>query len=473
MTTLPSLRPAEGLADPEALFVSTFSLDMEAAQALRERFRRTDAHVWTRDGAGLYGLGAAARATAAGRQRFMLLQEWFARLARVSTVTDPLLRPGSGLMAYGSFAFSWTSSVPSRLVVPQALLGISADAAWLTIASREPLVGGLAAALDVLDVISTLPRGVDLPDSSSPVHDVVDGNVDEARFLAAVAGGVERIEAGEVQKLVLGRDLRVRFDGHAPVAHAVGSLAAQYTDCWTYSLEGLFGATPEMLIQVLDGTARARVLAGTLDREEARVLGDEAAKAAFLADPKQRHEHDFAIRSLTQTLGPLVSGLNAPEEPFVLELPNVWHLASDVHAGIAPRVDGSRPGALDLVDVVHPTAAVCGTPRERAGDLIRELEGTDRGRFAGPVGWVDAHGNGEFGIALRGGVVEPCMGADGIHDAVRVWAGCGIVDASVPETELRETDAKMRPMLGALGALLRRDAADAEHTPSGLDAQQL
>ncbi|MGO3152302.1 MAG: isochorismate synthase [Galactobacter sp.] len=411
-----------------------------------------DAHVWTRRGVGLFGLGVAARATAAGQDRFVLLQEWFARLARVSEVTDPLLRPGTGLMAFGSFAFSKTSSVPSRLVVPRVVLGLTEDSAWLTVASSTP-IGSAAAALDLLDVISTVPAGVEAEPRLSAVQDVVPGHVGPDDFLDAVAGGVDHIRAGSVEKLVLGRDVLVRFAGPAPVAQAVDTLSSHYSDCWTYSLEGLFGATPEMLIQVLDGTARARVLAGTLDREEGRLRGDALAKAEFLADPKQRHEHDLAIRSLTETLGPLVSGLNAPPEPFVLELPNVWHLASDVHAGIAPRVDGSRPGALDLVDVVHPTAAVCGTPRERAGELIRDLEDTDRGRFAGPVGWVDAHGNGEFGIALRGGVVEPGLGAASDQDAVRVWAGCGIVDASQPESELKETDAKMRPMLGALGAL--------------------
>jgi menaquinone-specific isochorismate synthase len=458
MTSLPALRPAGGLPDPDALHVSTFALDQGVAHGFRERFRRADAHVWSRQGVGLFGLGVAARATALGPERFVLLQEWFARLARVSTVTDAVLRPGSGLMAFGSFAFSKASTVASRLVVPRVTLGLTSDAAWLTVAAETP-VASLPEALDELTRWAPATTRESTAQESAlqdpSVRDVVPGHVDPASFLEAVAGGVEHIRTGDVEKLVLGRDVLVRFDGPAPVAQAVTTLASQYTDCWTYSLEGLFGATPEMLIQVLDGTARARVLAGTLDREAGRARGDAVAKAEFLADPKQRHEHELAIRSLTETLGPLVSGLNAPEEPFVLELPNVWHLASDVHAGIAPRVDGSRPGALDLVDVVHPTAAVCGTPRERAGELIRELEGTDRGRFAGPVGWVDAHGNGEFGIALRGGVVEQePEGRNGTsgHDAVRVWAGCGIVDASVPESELQETDAKMRPMLGALRA---------------------
>lgn len=454
MISLPATRPAGGLPDPAPLVVSTHRLEPDVAARLRQRFRRGDAHVWSKDGVGLLGLGVAARATATGRERFALLQEWFARLARVSDVQDAVLRPGTGLTAFGSFSFSHTSSTPSRLVVPQVVLGSSEEESWLSVATSSPLPGdGLPAALSLLDEVA--PAAGAAP-AAVQVHDVVPGRVDEEAYLAAVTGGVERIRSGEVEKLVLGRDVRVRLEGRAPVAHAVAKLMRDYTDCWTYSLEGLFGATPEMLIQVLDGTARARVLAGTLDRDAGLVNGDEAARASLLADTKQRNEHDFAISSLVQTLGPLVSGLNAPVEPYVLELPNVWHLASDVHAGIAPRVDGSRPGALDLVDVVHPTAAVCGTPRLRAGELIRELEKANRGRFTGPVGWVDAHGNGEFGIALRGGVVEPDGGVRPGQDAVKLWAGCGIVEGSEPESELAETWAKMRPMLSALGAPVSR-----------------
>jgi menaquinone-specific isochorismate synthase len=142
-------------------------------------------------------------------------------------------------------------------------------------------------------------------------------------------------------------------------------------------------------------------------------------------------------------LEPFSEAMNAHDEPFILELPNVFHLASDVKAELA-EVEGHVPTSLALINALHPTAAVCGTPTQVAGAIIRELESMDRGPYAGPVGWLDAAGNGEWGIALRGGVIES-------PTTIRLYAGCGIVEASVPETELAETWAKFRPMLEALG----------------------
>lgn len=404
--------------------------------------------VWARHERSMLGFGRSARSTASGPERFATLASWFRGVAEDATVIDEVRRPGSGLTAFGSFGFSRASTFDSRLVVPEILLGRDGDGAWITWATSDPCVELSAAGAEA--------RLAQLVAEAREVHGSVatavePGRIAEAGFESSVEAGVARIRAGEVEKIVLSRDAVVRLDGPAPVADTLRELAARYVDCWTYGVDGLIGATPEMLIQVLGGTARARVLAGTLDRAAGASAGDAAATASLLDDAKQRQEHQFAIDSLTEALGPLVSALEAPAEPFVLQLPNVWHLASDVRARLAPRADGGTPGALDLLDVVHPTAAVCGTPRVRAGEIIRELEAVDRGAYAGPVGWVDAQGNGEFGIALRGGVVEP--GSDG-RDAVRVWAGCGIVADSEPASELAETWAKMRPMLQALGAPL-------------------
>jgi menaquinone-specific isochorismate synthase len=167
------------------------------------------------------------------------------------------------------------------------------------------------------------------------------------------------------------------------------------------------------------------------------------AERVLAGSEKQRHEHEIAIQSLTTQLAPFSEAMNAHSEPFILELPNVWHLASDVKAELT-EVEGHVPTCLALINALHPTAAVCGTPTTVAGALIRKLEHMDRGPYAGPVGWLDAAGNGEWGIALRGAVVEA-------PDTVRLYAGCGIVEGSQPEAELAETWAKFRPMLESLG----------------------
>lgn len=402
--------------------------------------------VWAHHERGMLGFGEATRAVASGPERFALLSAWFEDLAQTAQVTNGVGHPGTGLSAFGSFGFSRASTFDSRLVIPEITLGRNDEAAWITWTSADPHAQMSAEGAEAR-LAQLLAQAVESHGARACA--VNPGRITEAGFEASVHAGVERIRSGEVEKMVLARDAVVQLDGPAPLADTLRELSLRYVDCWCYGVDGLMGATPEMLIQVLDGTARARVLAGTLDRAAGAMAGDAAATASLVADAKQRQEHQYAIDSFTDALGPLVSSLEAPREPFVLQLPNVWHLASDVRAKLAPRPDGATPGALDLLAVVHPTAAVCGTPRVRAGEIIRELEAVDRGAYAGPVGWVDAAGNGEFGIALRGGMVE--HGPDGA-DAVRLWAGCGIVADSQAPAELAETWAKMRPMLQALGA---------------------
>jgi len=188
----------------------------------------------------------------------------------------------------------------------------------------------------------------------------------------------------------------------------------------------------------------SRVLAGTI-----RMTGDEAkdlALAGSLAkSSKDLEEHEYAVRSVADALAPYCSSTNVPEAPFVLHLANVMHLATDVTGVVnesAVPVD-----IFTVISSLHPSAAVCGTPTEVARGLIAELEGMNRNRYAGPVGWVDARGDGEMGIALRCGLLS--------EDArsVRLFAGCGIVAGSVPEDELAESQAKLSPMRTALETL--------------------
>ena len=218
-------------------------------------------------------------------------------------------------------------------------------------------------------------------------------------------------------------------------------LAAHYPGCWTFAIEGLFGATPELLVRLESGLATSRVLAGTIRR-----TGDDAADlvlAGSLAQSgKDLQEHEYAVRSVADALAAHCSAMNVPEAPFVLHLRNVMHLATDVTGRVA-----DVSSVLGLVADLHPSAAVCGTPTAVARRLIREVEGMDRGRYAGPVGWLDAQGDGEFAIALRCAQVDP---ADARR--LRLFAGCGIVAESDPAAELAESVAKLVPIREALGA---------------------
>jgi len=234
----------------------------------------------------------------------------------------------------------------------------------------------------------------------------------------------------------------VGTDDDIDVRTVLGRLNAEYPSCWTFDVAGLVGATPELLIGVDDGVVTSRVLAGTY-----RVSHDPAAELdaarAQLGAAKDSAEHSFAIESLAAALRPFSPQLHVDAEPHLLQLANVIHLASDARGELRTS-DGARPSILDVVAGVHPTAAVGGAPRRTAAAAISGYEGADRGRYAGPVGWIDDRGNGQLGIALRCGQLEA-------RNRIRLWAGAGIMPDSDPAAELAETAAKFAPMLRALG----------------------
>ena len=437
---------------------------------------RDDVLCWTRREAGLAGFGEIARFTATGPDRFLEADIWWRHLVLEADVTDSVELPGTGPVAFGSFAFSKTSAHESRLIVPEIVVGVRDNQAWLTqlafdggplteetaLAALDgwlssgshssPVEEGTTAAADspgdasVGNMPGTAGGAVVRPLPLAAGATLHTGSLSEEAWMDAVAAGVEDIRTGALEKLVLARDVVATVPGGVNASQVLRELAARYRECWTYGVDGLVGATPEMLIQVEGRTAQARVLAGTLDRRDAH--GEDGtpmdyATRVLAGSEKQRHEHEIAIQSLTKQLAPFSQAMNAHDEPFILELPNVWHLASDVKAELT-EVEGHVPTCLALINALHPTAAVCGTPTLVAGELIRKLEHLDRGPYAGPVGWLDAAGNGEWGIALRGAVIES-------PETVRLYAGCGIVDGSQPEAELAETWAKFRPMLESLG----------------------
>jgi menaquinone-specific isochorismate synthase len=218
-------------------------------------------------------------------------------------------------------------------------------------------------------------------------------------------------------------------------------LAARFPDCWTFAVDGLLGATPELLLRRTGRRLSARVLAGTAPRGAG--ADDRRLAEALLGSAKDRAEHALAVDSLVRALEPYCTTLDAPAEPELLTLANVRHLATDVSGTQRRRGPRGGAGLLELIGAVHPTAAVCGTPTPDAAALIGELEGMDRGRYAGPVGWLDARGDGEFGLALR------CAELVG-DDSARLFAGCGIVAGSDPAAELAETQSKFAAFQAAL-----------------------
>ena len=407
--------------DADLLGVSTVRIDDPGA--LLDLLPVAGGLAWTTADEGLVGWGEAARIELSGPDRFARAQAWWDALVTTTRVADDVGVPGSGLVAFGSFAFDGEDAT-SVLIVPSVVVGQRDGQWWLT------TVGGASPVLAAQNPPRP-PEGVTFADGARA----------STEWMGVVAEAVRRIDAGEVDKVVLARDVEVCASAPVDVRWPLRRLAESYPGCWTFAVDGLIGATPEMLVRLRAGVATSRVLAGTL-----RVSGDanqDLRRSEDLSRSiKDIEEHGYGVRSVADALALHCRDVDVPSNPFVLELPNVMHLASDVTGTVT---DGAT--SLELVASLHPSAAVCGTPTSVALEIIREIEGLARGRYAGPVGWIDATGDGEWGIALRCGEIDPQD-----PSRIRLFAGCGIVAGSEPFRELAESNAKLVPMRDALGS---------------------
>jgi menaquinone-specific isochorismate synthase len=384
-----------------------------------------EALAWIRQGAGLVGWGEAARITlSAGADRFADGEKWLRELIDGAQVDDEVRRRGSGLVAFGSFTFD-DASDGSVLIVPRAILGRDGTGnAWLTTITPDGETPWRPAPFD--------------PPEPPDIVSWHDGALSAPEWEQAVDEAVRRIKhSSSLRKVVLARDLYATANRPIDARALLDRLAGRYPGCYTFACDGLVGATPELLISRDGWRVSSLVLAGTTPRGATPAEDSELA-TALLGSAKENEEHQYAAASLENALAPLCQAMYVAPHPALIRLPNLQHLGTRVR-GTLTSVDRS---ALGLAAAVHPTAAVGGTPTDAAVELIRELESMDRERYAGPVGWVDADGNGEWGIALR------CAQLDG--NRARLVAGCGIVAGSDPAAELAETITKFRPMRTAL-----------------------
>ena len=385
-----------------------------------------EAVAWVRGGEGLVGWGTAARIEpGSGAERFVRAEAEFAEIAARALVEDDVGLPGTGLVGIGSFTF--TDATPdSVLIVPRVVIGRRDGVTWRT--SIDPV--GLPPL--PLPPARTRPGGRrDRPryaGSSNP----------DLHWLEAVATAIERLSSGTLEKVVLARDHAVWSHEPFDALDLAARLAVRFPGCHTFLVDGLVGATPELLLSRFGRRVRSRVLAGTTSRS--RHEGeDEALGAALLASGKDLREHRLAAASVADVLAGACDRLEQDEHPRLLRLDNVQHLATTFSGHLA-----SPETSLQLVSSLHPSAAVGGTPRDTALAVIAELEGMERGRYAAPVGWTDPSGDGEWGIALR------CAELSGAR--ARLFAGVGIVEGSLPESELEETRLKLLAMQAALGS---------------------
>jgi len=376
---------------------------------------------WVRGGDGLAGWGSYATTTVSGPNRFNDARKWWHQQLEKLAISDSVHVSGTGPILFTSFSFDQNEE--SVLVIPEIVVGMRNGSSWIT------WIGDQAQ-----------PK---LAESAQTLEDAEynwgDGSISPAEWQLRVAQAIREIESTKLEKVVLARDLKVNSHRAIDPRKILRNLSAEYPSTWIFAVDGLIGATPELLLRLSRGMVTSRVLAGTISK-----TGDDerdlALAASLARSSKDLEEHEYAVRSVADALDPFCTSTNVPESPFVLHLANVMHLATDVTGAL---IESKKSvDAFTILEKLHPSAAVCGTPTEIAAKLINDIEGMPRGRYAGPVGWLDARGDGELGIALRCGQI--------LGNELRIFAGCGIVAGSNPEKELTESNAKFAPMRSAL-----------------------
>jgi len=382
------------------------------------------AFAFLRGGDGIVGWGEAARLVTTVPRPGEDLTAQVEQLLASMTSRDDVGVPGTGPVAIVSLAFD-PAAAGSVVVVPKVVLGRRDGRAWLTLVTPPGAV----------QVPQLRRRPAEAP---APLHAHVDAAVpSEQRWAESVARAVEAMRAGDLDKVVLARAVDVSADDVLDPRAVAARLAARFPSCFTYVCDGLVGASPELLVRRIGRHVESLVLAGTI-RRGGTPAEDETLERGLLSSAKDTWEHRLAVESVRTVLRGLTHEIEEDPAPHLLRLANVTHLATAL-SGWLPTPTAS---ALALATQLHPTAAVGGTPRADALALIRALEVAPRGRYAAPVGWMDAAGDGEFALALR------CAQLDGRR--ARLWAGNGIVADSDPAAEVAETTAKLDAVLRAI-----------------------
>jgi salicylate biosynthesis isochorismate synthase/menaquinone-specific isochorismate synthase len=403
-----------------------------------------------RDGAALAGLGRVARLSASGSDRFERVAREWRELCGGAVADAPDGPAGAGLVAVGGFAFApdgggaphWAGYDAADLVVPEVALARRGSDVRLTLtalAAPDDVPEELAARLnsrlaslrrDPLPMLDPAPAGrFQISSIAPPEH-----------YEAAVARAVERIRAGEFEKIVLAREVEV----HAPSAHdaaaVFGVLRAGFESCYVFAAvrgdSAFIAASPELLIRRDGARAQTVALAGSTRRSADPAVDDHLGEQLLHSD-KDREEQAIVVRRIARALRPYSVWVAAPEEPAIIKVANIQHLATPIRAQLT-----SPLGAIELAALLHPTPAVGGEPHSVAAPLIPALEGIDRGWYAGAVGWTDANDDGEFCVALRCALLRG-------HNA-RLYAGVGVVRDSDPAAELNETEIKLGALLPVL-----------------------
>jgi isochorismate synthase len=401
-------------------------------------------------------LGQAASLTASGPERFATVADRWRALAAAAVSDPPDSRERSGPLAVGGFAFApdggrdpvWGGFEPASLVVPEVALtrdsrgareGSSVRLTVAALAAPDDTAEELLERLEArLGELREEPLALLDPDPSGRFR--IASGMPPEHYEAAVARAVEQIRGGELEKIVLAREV----DVHAPRAHdpaaIFGVLREAFPACSVFCVgredAAFLAASPELLVRREGHRVSTLALAGSMRRSADPAVDDHLGEQLMHSE-KDREEHAIVIRRIERTLRQHALWVTASPEPTLVKVANIQHLATPIRAQLAQPLD-----AIELLELMHPTPAVGGEPPERARPLIPALEGLDRGWYAGPVGWADAAGDGEFCVALRCALLRGSL--------ARCYAGVGVVRDSDPAAELAETEVKLQALLPLL-----------------------
>lgn len=429
------------------------ALDDPCAAAFASRLASDAWFCWEQPASGfaLAGVGSAHRSVSRGADRFAEVGRDCARLVRDRLAAEPRDLPaGAGPVWTGGFAFApdggasaqWSSLPPAALTLPEAILVRAEGRTLLTLAvlaepgvATEELARRLRARAASLSA-APLP----LLDPSPAGGVAVASVADPGSYEASVAAAVERIRAGELEKVVLAREVTATAPRAHDPAPLFGAMRDAFDECYCFCVgtaEAAFlGASPELLVRRRGAGAQTVALAGSTRRSADPAVDDHLGEQ-LRRSAKNRTEHEIVVRRIERALRPVSVWVEAGGEPELIKVANIQHLATPVFAQLA-----ESHSAVELAGMLHPTPAVGGEPRGRALEVLAELEGMDRGWYAAPVGWMDAAEDGEFCVALRSALLR--------DRTAHLFAGAGIVADSDSAAELAETELKLAALLPLL-----------------------
>jgi len=424
-----------------------------SAQAFLRQARGAERFYWNHGEVIFAGFGVAAELMAWGKDRFQTIRQKAKELFRDSVVVGDEILAAPRL--FGGFAFrddfapdnTWSVFTPAHFILPHYQLVQHDGKSWLTINAHiqpddEPqeILPQLQAALQTR--YEMLAAHTPLPNKNALHMSHMNYPMSYETWERIVTAATREIKTGPLEKVVLSRVCEIQFADRIDVDSALDDLNDRYPECYRFLFEprpyhAFYGATPELLVKVNGRRVTTMGLAGSIRRGNSPEE-DEGYAQQLLSDPKERHEHALVVKAIKERLGELTTELDVPEMPCIYRLSNIQHLYTPIEGQLKQEM-----GVLPLVETLHPTPALGGTPRHLAMEFIRQAEPVPRGWYAAPIGWIDYHLDGEFGVAIRSAVCQDR----------RVWlyAGGGIVADSIPQKEWDETALKFKPMLNALG----------------------